>query len=66
MRRTHCVARTIGWGLLMAGGVLASEVRAAEPASQRFVAPASDVIDCAQSPFGKAAPMIRDLERYTS
>ena len=57
------LALIVGLGLpVAAAGATGApqERRAASP--EGIAAPASVIIPCDQSPFGKAAPLVRDLE----
>lgn len=60
MHRSRIVARTVGLGMFFAGtGALAAQ---GAPSASLLSLPAPATLSCDQSPFGKAAPMIRDLE----
>ncbi|MEO8670773.1 MAG: PKD domain-containing protein [Tahibacter sp.] len=61
MYRTRIVVHGL-LGLLWASMSSAQAGSAPGPLSQRIATPASINIPCEQSPFGEAAPMIRDLE----
>ena len=57
------LARIVGLGLLVAAvGATGSPLERRAVSPERIAAPASVIIPCDQSPFGKAAPLVRDLE----